>query len=242
MQTTAGSLALVDSDRAGRLHGGARSCALRARSFSAKRISPSGPTSAALRLSTAGARAALSRAIPICSNSIPAVQARARPRPRLLSLRGGHRHGDRWFDCLPLRQQSLRRLQAKRRPRLAGWNHPDRPQSGYGRADHAHRNRRSDSARRNPDPDRRCAARLHAASSGAGLEGRRIGVDRRYFTPAYGGENDLIAVLRPAIHVMRDLGPRSSIPIRRFESYFDAEFTRAALRVQGADRGVPRLA
>jgi amidase len=39
-----------------------------------------------------------------------------------------------------------------------------------------------------------------------GLRGARIGIDRRYFNHAYGGENDLIAVVEPAIEVMRSLG------------------------------------
>jgi amidase len=38
------------------------------------------------------------------------------------------------------------------------------------------------------------------------LKGARIGIDRRYFNHAYGGENDLIAVIEPAIEVMRSLG------------------------------------
>ncbi len=39
-----------------------------------------------------------------------------------------------------------------------------------------------------------------------GLNGARIGYDRRYFTTEFGGEPDLIAVIEPAIQVMRDLG------------------------------------
>src|SRR5262245_46459758 len=38
------------------------------------------------------------------------------------------------------------------------------------------------------------------------LKGARIGIDRRYFNHQYGGENDLIAVVEPAIEVMRSLG------------------------------------
>jgi amidase len=59
-----------------------------------------------------------------------------------------------------------------------------------------------------------------------GLNGARIGRDRRYFTPAFGGEHDLNAVIEPAIQVMRDLGATvidtdSGDPNR----YSDAEFT-----------------
>ena len=39
-----------------------------------------------------------------------------------------------------------------------------------------------------------------------GLRGARIGIDRRYFNHQYGGENDLIGVIEPAIEVMRSLG------------------------------------
>jgi amidase len=58
------------------------------------------------------------------------------------------------------------------------------------------------------------------------LNGARIGYDRRYFTPAFGGEADLISVIEPAIQVMRDLGATvvetdSGDPNR----YSDAEFT-----------------
>lgn len=38
------------------------------------------------------------------------------------------------------------------------------------------------------------------------LEGARIGIDRRYFTPTYGGEEDIIAVVRPALDTMASLG------------------------------------
>jgi amidase len=58
------------------------------------------------------------------------------------------------------------------------------------------------------------------------LNGARIGIDRRYFTPAYGGENDLIAAIEPAIDVMRDLGA-TVITTDTGDSnrYFNAEFT-----------------
>jgi amidase len=38
------------------------------------------------------------------------------------------------------------------------------------------------------------------------LNGARIGVDRRYFTAAYGGEPDLIQVVQRGLHAMRQLG------------------------------------
>jgi amidase len=58
------------------------------------------------------------------------------------------------------------------------------------------------------------------------LNGARIGMDRRYFKPAYGGEDDIIEVVQPAIQVMRDLGA-TIIPTDTGDSnlYFDAEFT-----------------
>ena len=39
-----------------------------------------------------------------------------------------------------------------------------------------------------------------------GLNGARIGMDHRYFTPNYGGEEELINVVLPAIGVMKSLG------------------------------------
>ena len=58
------------------------------------------------------------------------------------------------------------------------------------------------------------------------LKGARIGVDRRYFTPAYGGENDIIDAVLPAIEVMRSLGA-TVLQTDTGDSnlYFDAEFT-----------------
>jgi amidase len=58
------------------------------------------------------------------------------------------------------------------------------------------------------------------------LTGARIGVDRRYFTPDYGGEDDLIAVVQRGLDAMADLGATlvdtdSGDPF----AYFDAEFT-----------------
>jgi amidase len=38
------------------------------------------------------------------------------------------------------------------------------------------------------------------------LNGKRIGVDTRYFTPAYGGEDDLVAVANQGIAAMQSLG------------------------------------
>ena len=58
------------------------------------------------------------------------------------------------------------------------------------------------------------------------LSGARIGIDRRYFTPAFGGEDDLIAVVKPALHTMEDLGA-TLVTTDTGDSnvYFDAEFT-----------------
>jgi amidase len=58
------------------------------------------------------------------------------------------------------------------------------------------------------------------------LSGARIGVDRRYFTPDYGGEDDLIAVVQRGLDAMAGLGATlvdtdSGDPF----AYFDAEFT-----------------
>ncbi|MEO7725476.1 MAG: amidase [Chthoniobacterales bacterium] len=58
------------------------------------------------------------------------------------------------------------------------------------------------------------------------LRGARIGMDKRYFTPSYGGEDDLIDVIEPAIEVMQRLG---ATVVRTdtgdSNAYFDAEFT-----------------
>jgi amidase len=59
-----------------------------------------------------------------------------------------------------------------------------------------------------------------------GLRGVRIGVDRRYFTPDYGGEPDLVAVAEQALAALRGLGATvvdtdTGDPF----AYFDAEFT-----------------
>ena len=58
------------------------------------------------------------------------------------------------------------------------------------------------------------------------LKGKRIGVDRRYFTPTYGGEPDLVAVALQGIAAMSSLGATivdtdTGDPF----AYFDDEFT-----------------
>jgi amidase len=58
------------------------------------------------------------------------------------------------------------------------------------------------------------------------LDGATIGVDRRYFTPDYGGEPDLVAVAEQGLNAMEDLGATvvdtdTGDPF----AYFDAEFT-----------------
>jgi amidase len=58
------------------------------------------------------------------------------------------------------------------------------------------------------------------------LHGARIGIDRRYFTPAYGGEDDLIDIVRPALHTMEKLGATLVMTdTGDSNAYFDAEFT-----------------
>ena len=58
------------------------------------------------------------------------------------------------------------------------------------------------------------------------LSGARIGVDRRYFTPDYGGEDDLIAVVQRGLDAMTGLGA-TLVDTDSGDSfaYFDAEFT-----------------
>lgn len=58
------------------------------------------------------------------------------------------------------------------------------------------------------------------------LQGARIGIDRRYFKVGYGGEADIIAVVEPALQVMRRLGA-TLVPTDSGDSraYSDAEFT-----------------
>lgn len=58
------------------------------------------------------------------------------------------------------------------------------------------------------------------------LQGARIGMDKRYFTRPYGGELDLIEVVRPAIDVMRSLGATVVVTDTGDSNlYFNAEFT-----------------
>jgi amidase len=59
-----------------------------------------------------------------------------------------------------------------------------------------------------------------------GLRGVRIGVDRRYFTPDFGGEPDLVAVAQQGLAALAGLGATlvdtdTGDPL----AYFDAEFT-----------------
>ena len=58
------------------------------------------------------------------------------------------------------------------------------------------------------------------------LSGARIGVDERYFTPDYGGEPDLIAVVQKGFDAMEALGA-TLVPTDSGDpfAYFDAEFT-----------------
>ena len=58
------------------------------------------------------------------------------------------------------------------------------------------------------------------------LKGARIGMDRRYFTPAYGGEDDIIDVVEPALAAMEALGATLVVTDSGDSyAYFDAEFT-----------------
>lgn len=58
------------------------------------------------------------------------------------------------------------------------------------------------------------------------LQGARIGIDRRYFTPSYGGEDDIVRAIEPAMQVMESLGA-TLIEADSGDAfkYFDAEFT-----------------
>ena len=58
------------------------------------------------------------------------------------------------------------------------------------------------------------------------LQGKRIGVDQRYFTEDYGGEPDLVAVAMQGIAAMSSLGA-TIVPTDTGDpfAYFDAEFT-----------------
>jgi len=57
------------------------------------------------------------------------------------------------------------------------------------------------------------------------LKGARIGIDERYFTPDYGGESDLIAVVQEGMAAMTALGA-TLVPTDTGDplAYFDAEF------------------
>ena len=58
------------------------------------------------------------------------------------------------------------------------------------------------------------------------LAGKRIGVDRRYFTPDYGGEPDLVAVAQQGIDAMASLGATIlEVDTGDAFEFFDAEFT-----------------
>ncbi|MBA3832448.1 MAG: amidase [Chthoniobacterales bacterium] len=58
------------------------------------------------------------------------------------------------------------------------------------------------------------------------LRGARIGIDRRYFTKRYGGEDDINSAIEPAIRTMETLGA-TLVPSDSGDSYAysDAEFT-----------------
>ncbi|MEO7723181.1 MAG: amidase [Chthoniobacterales bacterium] len=58
------------------------------------------------------------------------------------------------------------------------------------------------------------------------LRGARIGMDKRYFTPGYGGEDDIIDIVEPALDVMQSLGATIvHTDTGDSNAYFDAEFT-----------------
>jgi amidase len=58
------------------------------------------------------------------------------------------------------------------------------------------------------------------------LAGKRIGVDQRYFTPEYGGEPDLVAVAQQGIAAMASLGATIvDVDTGDQFAFFDAEFT-----------------
>ena len=75
------------------------------------------------------------------------------------------------------------------------------------------------------------------------LRGARIGVDRRYFTPDYGGEPDLVAVAQQGLGAITDLGATlvdtdtgDSLRVLRRRVH------GVALRVQGTDCAIPEHA
>jgi len=58
------------------------------------------------------------------------------------------------------------------------------------------------------------------------LRGARIGVDQRYFKPAYGGEDDIIEVVESALGTMESLGANLVLTDSGdSNAYFEAEFT-----------------
>ena len=69
------------------------------------------------------------------------------------------------------------------------------------------------------------------------LNGARIGVDERYFTPDYGGEPDLIAVVQQAMAV-DDRARRNADPYRHWRQLrvFRQRVHGSALRIQGGYR------
>jgi len=146
MQTTAGSLALVNS----RVPSDAPLVArLRAAvpSSWARRTSRSGRTSAASVPTMAGVRAALhALPLPVCQQ--PAgIERGFCGRAARQSVRGGGRHRDRRFDLGAGGPQLGVRAQAHRGPHRRPRCHSDRPQPGHGRADGTERDRRGADAR-----------------------------------------------------------------------------------------------
>lgn len=58
------------------------------------------------------------------------------------------------------------------------------------------------------------------------LQGARIGIDRRYFTVGYGGEDDIVRAIEPAMQTMESLGATLlEADSGDSNQYFDAEFT-----------------
>ncbi len=58
------------------------------------------------------------------------------------------------------------------------------------------------------------------------LRGARIGMDKRYFTPGFGGEDDIIDIVEPALDIMQSLGATIvHTDTGDSNAYFDAEFT-----------------
>ena len=72
----------------------------------------------------------------------------------------------------------------------------------------------------------RCPATTRRSWQRGALSGARIGVDERYFTPDYGGDPDLIAVVQKGFDAMEALGA-TLVPTDSGDpfAYFDAEFT-----------------